>query len=80
MTPTSSFGSYVSGHYFEHIRICTVRQERVKGKKNFKSTLGLFVWHRKFSRYVIRVTGYLIRVTSLGVLSKVLSYVQYGSA
>ena len=76
---TSSLGSYVSGHQFEHLRICIVKQEKVKGKKLFKSTLGLFVWHGEFSRYVLRVTGYLIQVTSLDVLSKVLSYVLYGS-
>ena len=60
------------------IRTVSGRKE-LKGKKLFKSTLGLFVWHRKFSRYVIRVTRYLIRVISPGVLSKVLSYVLYGS-
>ena len=52
----------------------------MKSKKRFKSTLGLFVWHRKFSKYVIRVTGYVIRVTSPGVLSEILSYVLYESA
>jgi hypothetical protein len=50
----------------------------VESTNLFKSTLGLFVWHRKFSSYVVRVTGYLIRVTSPGVLSKVLSYVLHG--
>ena len=55
------------------VRTVSGRKE-LKGKKLFKITLGLFVWHRKFSRYVLRVTGYLIRVTSPDVLSKVLSY------
>ena len=47
---TSSFGSYVNVYQFEH-KDPHCRQERVEGKKPFKSTLGLFVWHRKFFRY-----------------------------
>ena len=39
---------------------------RIAGTSN--STLGLFVWLTKFSRYVIRVTGHLIRVISPRVL------------
>jgi hypothetical protein len=78
---TSLFDSYqVMGILkCEHKDPHCLGQERVEGKQLFKSTLGLFVWRRKFSRYLIRVTGYLIRVTSPADLSKVLSYVLYGS-
>ena len=51
------------------IRTVSGRKE-LKGKKLFKSTLGLFVWHRKFSRYVIRVTEYYrIRIPDSSYLS-----------
>ena len=53
----------------KEIAIRPSRRDLLYARKRYSSTLGLFVWRRKFSRYVIQVTGYLIRATSPGVLS-----------